>query len=412
MRTLLYTIVLFLAIVDVHGQHPNYDETKAGTAALPEILVSDDGKRISSAKQWENTRRKEILTKFEQHVYGRIPGRPAEMHFEVVEQSREALNGKAIRIQARVYFDKARKIAPLNVLIYLPAGKKNVPVFTGLNFNGNHTVHTDPAIVISDQYEKITPEPQRLERGSKSGRWAVEQLIADGFGIATAWYEELEPDHKNGFKTGIRTTLDTELKIDQNEWGALAVWAWGLHRMVDFLETIPEVDASRIALVGHSRLGKAALWSAANDSRFALVISNNSGEGGAALSRRNFGETVERLNTNFPHWFIGEYKSYNDAETKLPVDQHMLLALIAPRPLYVASASEDLWADPKGEFLSAVHAGEAYKLYGRKGLESSQQPGPDVSVGNTISYHVRTGKHDITPEDWKHYAAFAKQQLK
>jgi hypothetical protein len=412
MRTSFCLALCIFACVRAFAQEANYDESNSGAYVLPELLVSDNGQRVTSSQQWEKGRRMELLRKFEQHVYGKIPGRPTDMHFEIVEKSQNAFEGKATRVQAQIYFDKERSIPPLNVLVYLPNDKSKVPVFMGMNFNGNHTVHQDPEILISDQYKALKSENERPERGINSGRWVVDELIANGFGVATAWYEELEADHKEGFKTGIRTTLARDLNIDTHEWGALAVWAWGLHRMVDFLETIPQVDTRRISLVGHSRLGKAALWAAANDTRFALIISNNSGEGGAALSRRNFGETVERINTQFPHWFIDKYKEYNQRVAELPVDQHMLLALMAPRPLYVASASEDLWADPKGEFLSAKHAGEVYKLYGKKGLDTTRKPEPDVPVGKTIAYHIRTGKHDITPQDWKHYINFATLQLK
>ncbi len=410
MRTLLLYI-LFATSISVAAQEANYEESKVGTLKLPEILVMDNGARVASSKDWENIRRGEILKQFEKHVYGRIPGKPMQMQFDVVEKG-SALNGKATRIQARIYFDKAARVSPITVLMYLPEGKKEVPVFVGLNFNGNHTVHADPNVLITDRYKHLHPDDSSPERGGSASRWAVEELIANGFGVVTAWYEDLEADHKDGYKTGIRTTLARDLNIKAEEWAALAVWGWGLHRIVDFLETIPEIDHSRIALIGHSRLGKAALWAAANDNRFALIVSNNSGEGGAALSKRNFGETVERINTQFPHWFVDKYKSYNGDVARLPVDQHMLLALIAPRPLYVASATEDLWADPKGEFLSAFHAGEAYGLFGKKGLGTDVQPGPDKSVGNSVRYHVRTGKHDVTLADWQFYIAFAKEMFR
>ncbi len=408
MKILLCTLLSVIWLVPVSAQEANYDESKAGAYTLPKILIADNGEPITSVKQWENQRRMEILKKFEQAVYGRMPEKPSEMHFEIVEKFADALNGRATRLQARIHFNKAENIPPLTVLVYLPNSKRKIPIFVGLNFNGNHTINHDPAIIVTDQYKVLNPGNEDSKRGANSGRWPVEEIITNGFGVATAWYEELEPDHKDGFKAGIRTTLASELGIKPDEWGALAVWAWGLHRIADFLETIPEVDQSRMAVVGHSRLGKATLWAAANDTRFALVVSNNSGEGGAALSRRNFGETVERINRQFPHWFIDKYKDYNQRVADLPVDQHMLLALIAPRPLYVASASKDLWADPKGEFLSAVHAGEVYKLYGKKGLDTNAKPEPDVSVGKTIAYHIRTGEHDITPQDWRHYINFAK----
>ena len=418
-----FCFVLFFASVQMSASAQdiliNQDETKVPPYILPDPLVRPDGKRITSSQQWLQYQRAAMLKLFADNVYGRMPGKPKNMWFKVYSVDSNALQGKAIRKQVTIFFNSTASAPSMDLLLYLPrSAKKPVPVFIGLNFYGNQTIHADSGIHLSTRWvmndEKlglVNNVATGASRGKDASKWAVEEVINRGYGLATAYYGDLEPDHPDGWKTGVRTTMKRELSINENEWGAIGAWAWGLSRIMDYLETDAAVDAKKVVITGHSRLGKACLWAAANDQRFAIVVSNNSGEGGAALSKRWFGETIEKINTSFPHWFVAAYKQYNKHPELLPVDQHILLALIAPRPLYVASAAEDLWADPKGEFLSAKNAEPVYALFGKRGLGVTEMPAGDQPVGETIRYHIRTGKHDFTLYDWQQYLDFADKQF-
>jgi hypothetical protein len=293
-----------------------------------------------------------------------------------------------------------------------------VPIFLGCNFNGNHAVDPNPEIPINHRWMRNTVDEKNVvnhyatesSRGSESSRWPLRTIIEKGFAVATFYYGDVEPDHGEGWKSGIRgelLNLGGSEDFEADSWGAVGAWAWGLSRALDYLLTNPAIDSERVAVIGHSRLGKAALWAGALDTRFAMVISNNSGAGGISLARRNFGESISDLNKNFPHWFCNNYKSYNNHPEKLPVDMHQLAALIAPRPLYIASAEEDLWADPRGEFLAGKHAEEVYALFGKVGLGVSEWPPVNHPVGEFIGYHIRSGKHDVTAYDWEQFIQFA-----
>jgi hypothetical protein len=411
------TALLLGASAGAQSPPANYDETKVGTFTLPDPLVFDDGKPVRTANDWEKRRRREILELFAANVYGRSPRPPGGVRYDIFDIDKNALGGKAVRKQVTIYFSPGKDGPKEDVLIYIPAGaRKPVPVILSLNFSGNHAVINDPGIKLATIWDPKTREKQQAPGESRGGARAfeVEKILARGYGFATICYQDIEPDFKGGYVHGIRPLF---LKAGQTEpapddWGAIGAWSYGLSRAMDYLEEDEDVDSKRVAIMGHSRLGKTVLWAGATDERFAMVLSSCSGEGGASLARRNYGETIRNLVGAFPYWFCANFQKYTDRVDRLPVDAHELIALVAPRPVYITSAEDDRWADPRGEFLACVAAGPVYRLLGARDLGTDRMPPLDQPIMRTIAYHIRTGRHEVTSFDWDQFLAFADMHLR
>jgi hypothetical protein len=412
------------SLLDQRINNANYDESNVGDFELPDPLICDDGTIVTDPQLWISKRRKEIVQQFANNVYGNTPEREYKISFETLVSDPEALDGKATRKEIAIYLLGDINGPRIDLQLFIPNDAKGpVPAILGCNFFGNHAVVSDPKITLSTKWMRNTPDGKNVvnhlatqsSRGSEAHRWEVEKIVASGFALATFYYGDIEPDHVDGWKNGIRAALATDgaqTEFAPSDWGAVSAWAWGLSRAMDYLEQDEAINSKNVAVMGHSRLGKAALWAGAQDERFALVISNNSGAGGTSLARRNFGESVTDLNSVFPYWFCKKYSSFSLHPEELPVDMHELVALIAPRPLYIASAQEDKWADPKGEFLSGKYAQAVYSLFNKVGVGVEEWPDVNTPVGDFIGYHVRTGKHDVTAYDWHQYLSFATRHFR
>jgi hypothetical protein len=399
----------------VAGIPVNYDETKVGTYTLPDPLVTSSGARVTDAATWMRVRRPEIYRMIESTQFGRAAAKPPRVLMDRFDAGTPALGGKAVRRQTTLYFTADRKGPKAEVLSYVPAGAKGpVPLLLQISFSPNSNVVDDPGIRRGEMWgrdHKRVPAPAT----GAFGRVDPLPFLAKGIGFATVYYGDIEPDFKGGIPFGIRGQYlkpgQTEFAAD--EWGAIAAWAWGLRRVMDYLETEPAVDAKRVALLGASRLGKTVLWTGATDERFAVIIASVSGESGAALSRRNYGETVRHMtdSTRYEYQFAKTYQSYGDRVNELPMDGHMLVSLIAPRPLLLQTGSTDYWSDPKGEYLSAVAASPVWKLFGKDGLATDHYPAPGEPVLSTLGYSMHAGPHGILPYDWPIFLQFLQKHL-
>jgi hypothetical protein len=399
----------------VAGIPVNYDEDKVGTYTLPDPLVTTKGVKVRDAATWKRVRRPEILRMIESTQFGRAPGKPDKVIVDRFDTGTVALGGKAIRRQTTLYFTDDRSGPKAELLSYVPADAKGpVPLLLQISFSPNANVVDDPGIKPGEMWnreKKRVPAPP----ASAFGRVDVLPFLASGIGFATLYYGDIEPDFNGGIPFGIRGRYlePGQTQFAPDEWGAIAAWAWGLRRVMDHLETEPAVDAKRVALLGSSRLGKTVLWTGATDERFAVILASVSGESGAALSRRNYGETVRHMtdSTRYAYQFARNYQTYGDRVDQLPFDGHMLISLIAPRPLLLQTGDTDYWSDPKGEYLAAVAASPVWRLLGTEGLAIDHYPAAGEPVLSTLGYSMHAGRHGILPYDWPVFLSFLQKHL-
>ena len=399
----------------VAGIPVNYDESKVGTYTLPDPLVTTKGAPVRDTATWTRVRRPEILRMMESTQFGKAPGKPAKVIVDRFDTGTVALGGKAIRRQTTLYFTDDRSGPKAELLSYVPADAKGpVPLLLQISFSPNASVVDDPGIKPGEMWgrdKKRVPAPP----ASAFGRVDVLPFLASGIGFATLYYGDIEPDFNGGIPFGIRGRYlkPGQTQFAPDEWGAIAAWAWGLRRVMDHLETEPAIDAKRVALLGSSRLGKTVLWTGATDERFAVILASVSGESGAALSRRNYGETVRHMtdSTRYAYQFARAYQTYGDRVNALPFDGHMLVSLIAPRPLLLQTGDTDYWSDPKGEYLSAVAASPVWRLLGTEGLAIDHYPAAGEPVLSTLGYSMHAGRHGILPYDWPVFLSFLQKHL-
>ncbi len=370
----------------------NYYEERVPLYTLPAVLTETNGKTVNSKDEWIKVRRPELLELFRTNVYGRIPSTPYEMDFKIINEDRKAINGAATLKQVDLTIAAGEKSLIIHLILFVPNNApKPVPAFLLINLGSKGLDAT---------------------RIQKSESWPVEEIIARGFAAAAFSNADIDPDNFDEFKNGIHNVLDKNIRPD-DAWGTLAAWAWGASRCLDYLVSDRDIAKNKVAVVGHSRGGKTSLWAGAEDQRFALVVANESGAGGAAIARRRFGETVARLNTSFPHWFCANYKKYSNNEDALPVDTHELIALIAPRAVYIDCASEDLWGDPKGCYLALCNSLPVFRLLGIKSdLPEGVPPLDKQVISGKVAFHIRSGEHNLKLQDWNFFMDFADKVLK
>ncbi len=402
----------------VAGIPANYTEARTGQYTLPDPLVLSSGERVTDAKTWYEKRRPEIVRMIEENQYGRCPAKPAGLNFSVDERATPALDGKALRRQITIYFTADHTGPKMEVLLYIPAGAtRPVPVLLNASFTANNLTVADPGVRVGEAWDPKQHKRVPATAGRRIGGLDVAPFLAHGFGVATVNYADIDPDAPGAVASGVRGLYikpgATEPAPD--EWGAIAAWGWGLSCVLDYFETDSAVDAKRVALFGVSRLGKTVLWAGARDTRFALVIASCSGEGGAALSRRNYGETVAHLveKTRYPYQFAVNYQKWANRANEAPFDANLIVALLAPRPLLLQTGNTDKWSDPYGEFLAAKSATPVYELLGADGIApATPQPPAGKPLLSTLGFVIHDGGHGTVPADQAVFLQYLDAHLK
>ncbi len=384
---------------------------------LPDPLTLLDGSKVTTKDEWVRKRRPELKKLFEHYMYGYFPPKPDNVRFKVERVDRAALGGKATLKEITISFGPPGT-PQIHLMLFVPNRRSGpAPVFLGMNFCGNHTLVNDTKVRLPQAWLPKHCPGVKDHRATDAGRgtqvdvWAIEQTIDRGYAVATLYCGDVDPDRSDK-REGIQPHLRKPgQKPSAHDWGTIAAWAWGLQRAVDYLVTDPDIDARRIIIVGHSRLGKTALLASAFDERVALAIPLQAGCGGTAPSRGTVGESVRQINKAFPHWFNGAFKEFNEHPEKLPFDQHCLIALMAPRPVLLSNAVEDQWANPAGQFEMLRAAEPVYKLLGVEGLADRTTPPVGKLSAGRLGYYIRPGRHSMTPGDWRVFCDYADRQL-
>jgi hypothetical protein len=419
-----FALLFFMSFTSLQAEEPqatiSFPEVEhlVIQKGLPDPLVMLDGTPVKTKEDWFAKRRPELQQLFQYYMYGFAPPAPTNLKADVVRVNEKFLDGRATKKEVVITFGP-EGTPPINLLMIVPNKRSGpVPVFLGINFCGNHALHSDESIAIPTQWIYSSCEGVENNHATAAGRgtqfdtWAMDDTIDAGYALATFWSGDIDPDQPD-FTDGVHPHYlkDGQTKLGPQDWGTIAAWAWGVSRAVDYLVTDNEIDNNRIAVVGHSRLGKTTLLAAALDDRIALAIPHQAGCGGTAPSRGTVGESVERINTAFPHWFNDTFPLFNKQVERLPFDQHCLAALVAPRPVLMSNAIEDTWANPNGQFEMLVAADPVYRLLGVDGIGSRTPPATGELLNSRLGYYIRDGKHSMTRDDWRVFRAFADKHL-